>query len=173
MILPTPWFQRRFVLIEDIGVLPSIIERLAGTPIRLHQKIKSLPENVLTQSLQEKKWTIQEQVGHLQQIEPVWLGRMQDILTGKEFLREADLTNQATFDAQYNLQHISDILQQFHEDRTQLVAFLEKVDPQEVIKSALHPRLKTPMRMIDLAFFVAEHDDHHLATISYILKTIE
>ena len=172
MILPTPWFQRRFALIEEIGVLPSIIERLDGTSIRLQQKVKSLPEIVLTQQLQEKKWTIQEQVGHLQQIEPLWLGRMQDIMGNKEFLREADLTNQATFDAQYNFQHISDILKQFDKDRAQLVAFLEKVAPIEVTKSALHPRLKTPMRMIDLAFFVAEHDDHHLATISYIIKTI-
>ncbi len=27
--------------------------------------------------------------------------------------------------------------------------------------SARHPRLMQPMRMIDLLYFVAEHDDHH------------
>jgi hypothetical protein len=26
-----------------------------------------------------------------------------------------------------------------------------------------HPRMKTPMRLGDHLFFVAEHDDHHLA----------
>jgi hypothetical protein len=26
--------------------------------------------------------------------------------------------------------------------------------------------LRTPMRLIDLAVFVADHDDHHLAAIS-------
>ena len=31
-----------------------------------------------------------------------------------------------------------------------------------------HPRLGTPMRLIDLAFFVAEHDDHHLAQITHL-----
>jgi hypothetical protein len=30
---------------------------------------------------------------------------------------------------------------------------------------ARHPRLGTPMRLIDLAYFVAEHDDHHLARL--------
>jgi len=39
-----------------------------------------------------------------------------------------------------------------------------------VFKSALHPRLKTPMRTMDLFLFVAEHDDHHLAKISEIIK---
>jgi predicted short-subunit dehydrogenase-like oxidoreductase (DUF2520 family) len=31
------------------------------------------------------------------------------------------------------------------------------------VRTSLHPRLKRPMRLIDLCFFVAEHDDHHLA----------
>ena len=35
----------------------------------------------------------------------------------------------------------------------------------------LDPRLRTPMRLIDLGFFVAEHDDHHLARITELLKT--
>ena len=33
-------------------------------------------------------------------------------------------------------------------------------------RTATHPRLGTPMRLIDLALFVAEHDEHHLATIT-------
>jgi hypothetical protein len=27
------------------------------------------------------------------------------------------------------------------------------------------------MRLLDLAFFIAEHDDHHLATISELLRS--
>jgi hypothetical protein len=30
-------------------------------------------------------------------------------------------------------------------------------------RTLLRPRLKTPMRLVDHLFFVAEHDDHHLA----------
>jgi hypothetical protein len=29
--------------------------------------------------------------------------------------------------------------------------------------------MKTPMNVVDLAFFVAEHDDYHLAKISELL----
>jgi hypothetical protein len=39
--------------------------------------------------------------------------------------------------------------------------------------SALHPRLKTPMRIIDLFLFVAEHDDHHLARITELARLIK
>ncbi len=35
----------------------------------------------------------------------------------------------------------------------------------EVDDAVVHPRLKQPMSMVDLFFFIAEHDDHHLARI--------
>ena len=38
----------------------------------------------------------------------------------------------------------------------------------DIFRTALHPRLETPMRMMDLFYFVAEHDDHHLARITAI-----
>jgi hypothetical protein len=34
----------------------------------------------------------------------------------------------------------------------------------------LHPRLNQPMRVVDLLFFVAEHDDYHLARISELIR---
>ena len=37
-------------------------------------------------------------------------------------------------------------------------------------RGASHPRLATPMRLLDIAFFVAAHDDHHLARITEILR---
>ena len=50
---------------------------------------------------------------------------------------------------------------------------LEPLDEQQLIKSALHPRLKTPMRISDLFLFVAEHDDHHLAAVTALAKKIQ
>jgi hypothetical protein len=38
------------------------------------------------------------------------------------------------------------------------------------VRTALHPRLKRPMRLVDLCFFVAEHDDHHLATVTRLAR---
>jgi hypothetical protein len=42
---------------------------------------------------------------------------------------------------------------------------VEKIDPAIFARASLHPRLKTPMRLVDHLYFVAEHDDHHLAHI--------
>jgi len=50
------------------------------------------------------------------------------------------------------------------------VARLDSYSEEFVSRTALHPRLKAKIRVIDLVFFIAEHDDHHLARISQILR---
>lgn len=96
----TEWLKRDFPPIEDNGILPSIIERLCGTPARIEEMVSQVSPGILVKK-PDNKWSVKEHIGHLADLEP----------------------------------------------------------------TGLHPRLKTPMRMIDLANFVAEHDDHHLASI--------
>jgi uncharacterized damage-inducible protein DinB len=42
---------------------------------------------------------------------------------------------------------------------------LDVLPAETFARSALHPRLQVPMRLVDHLFFVAEHDDHHRARI--------
>ncbi|MFI5212137.1 MAG: hypothetical protein ACHQIH_04585 [Ignavibacteria bacterium] len=48
---------------------------------------------------------------------------------------------------------------------------LRELNEDQILLSAMHPRLKQPMRIIDIAFFTAEHDDQHLAIIRRILSS--
>ncbi len=43
------------------------------------------------------------------------------------------------------------------------------LSPAELRMTALHPRLRQSMSVADLSFFVAEHDDHHLAKIEVLV----
>jgi uncharacterized damage-inducible protein DinB len=165
----TEWFNRKFPVIEDNGILPSIIERLSGTPARVEEIISKLEPALLTLRLKDK-WTIKEEIGHLADLEPLWAGRLEDLINGLAELRAADLTNQKTHTANHNVTEIKILLLRFREQRQQFVSKLLNLNDEQLLKSSLHPRLKTPMRMIDMAYFVAEHDDHHLASIREILK---
>jgi hypothetical protein len=69
-----------------------------------------------------------------------------------------------------NATAIKILLQQFREQRQLFVSKLLNLNDEQLLCSSLHPRLKTPMGIIDLAYFVAGHDDHHLASIREILK---
>lgn len=164
----TEWFERKFPLIEDIGLLPSIIERLAGTPARVEEIVSSTNPGTL-QLKPENKWSIKEEVGHLGDLEPLWLGRLDDLINNVTELTKADLTNQKTHKANHNETNIDSLTNHFRYQRQQFVDKLRNLTDEQLLHSSLHPRLKTPMRVIDLAYFVAEHDDHHLAAVHEIL----
>src|ERR1700719_2635884 len=46
-----------------------------------------------------------------------------------------------------------------------------KLDASPFVRTISHPRLKTPMRLVDHLYFVAEHDDHHLSRIWELVTT--
>src|SRR5262245_66301361 len=87
----TDWFQRTFPAIADNGLLPGILERLAGTPARLRALVG---EATPTQA--HHGWSAAKELGHLADLEPLWLTRARDILSGRPELNVADLTNRAT-----------------------------------------------------------------------------
>ena len=162
------WFERSFVFDLAVEQFPLIVERLRGTPARLEERTCELPEEQLTRNV-EGNWSVQENVGHLLDLEPLWSGRIEDIYAGAEYLRPADLNNTATHNANHNQTPMNQLLSLFRKERKTLVSKLDQLTRSEIEAFGLHPRLQQPMRAIDLAFFVAEHDDHHLATITAIL----
>jgi uncharacterized damage-inducible protein DinB len=166
------WFERKFNFAVDQNIMPSIIERLDGTPIRLEFKLKSIPSKILTTRIKDT-WTIKENAGHLIDLEPLWQGRLEDIKNGHQELRAADLLNTKTSTANHNQAALEDLINGFKQIRQQTIKQLKELSEEEIFKSALHPRLKTPMRTIDLFIFVAEHDDHHLARITEIINLLK
>ena len=164
------WFKREFDFSFNQNIFPSIIERLDGTVVRLKSKIEQIPSKLL-EVKPDEKWSIKENIGHLTDLEPLWQGRLDDILEGKEYLRPTDLENKKTDFAQHNKTDINVLLFQFEELRETTLRKLIELKEQDIYKTALHPRLEKPMRVMDLFLFVAEHDDHHLARITE-LKTI-
>jgi hypothetical protein len=47
---------------------------------------------------------------------------------------------------------------------------VDELDALLFVRAIPHPRLKTPMRLVDHLYFVAEHDNHHLARIWELLS---
>jgi len=165
----TNWFDRKFDFSGEQNIFPSIIERLKGTPARLEEKMRSIPAEILDLK-PGGAWSIKENIGHLTDLEPLWQGRLEDIINGEEELRPTDLANRKTDEANHTARSLNELLSDFKQTREQTVLMLEKLDEQTIFKSALHPRLKTPMRTMDLFLFVAEHDDHHLVSITELMR---
>jgi uncharacterized damage-inducible protein DinB len=165
MNTPRRWFDRKFELGLGPGTATELLERLRHTPERLANAVHGLPPEVLTWR-PEGKWSIQENAGHLFDLEPLWEQRLDDYDAGAAALHSADLENRKTHAAAHNDRSISEILAEFSAARGRIVDRLAAMTETELARTALHPRLQQPMSVVDLCFFVAEHDDHHLRTIA-------
>ena len=164
-----PWFERHFIFDFPPQKHPDIIERLRGTPARAHELTRHLSAEVLTRR-QGDSWSIQENVGHLADLETLWMGRIDDMLAGAETMRPADLTNAATFSANHHVRTLEQVLGSLRESRTGLVSRLESLSDEGFARASIHPRTKIQMRVIDLCVFAADHDDYHLARISELKR---
>jgi len=166
------WFDRTFELGLGPEGAPELLERLRRTPERLAETVRGLPSAVLTQRPAAEKWSIQENAGHLLDLESLWEQRLDDYDAGVGVFPPADLENRKTHDARHNERAIEDILAQFRTVRGAIVERIGRMSPAELARTALHPRLRQPMSVVDLCFFVAEHDDHHLGTIAELTPRV-
>ncbi|HEX8173838.1 MAG TPA: DinB family protein [Pyrinomonadaceae bacterium] len=172
MIERLAWFERRFSFDLPVWMYPNVLERLRGTPARLEDRLLNLPRELLVRR-DGDKWSMQEHAGHLLDLEALEVARLEDYAAGREILTPADLQNRKTHEADHNSKEISEILPVFRRERAEFVERLEALDAEFIERKAIHPRLQIPMRVIDLAFFKAEHDDHHLARISGLIRKWE
>jgi uncharacterized damage-inducible protein DinB len=163
------WFERKFEFTFPVEQYPNLRVRLQGTPARLEELLRNCSREQLIRK-PEDKWSAQEHAGHLFDLESLWLARVEDFLRGGDTLTAADLSNRKTGEANHNAHALPVILSAFRQTRQRLVNRIAEVEPDLFSRSMLHPRLKQPMRLVDHLYFVAEHDDHHLAKIWELIQ---
>jgi DinB superfamily len=164
------WFDRKFEFSFPVELYPNLCIRLRGTAARLEEIVRAYPYKRLVHK-PDDKWSAQEHAGHLLDLEPLWIVRVEDYLAGNVELKAADLSNRKTHEAGHNQRRIEDILAEFRTSRLRLVDRVGGLEAALFARSIPHPRLKKPFRLVDHLYFVAEHDDHHLARIWELLQT--
>jgi uncharacterized damage-inducible protein DinB len=165
------WFERKFEFWFPVEVWPNVCARLRGTPARLEEVLRERSRDILIRKA-DGKWSAQEHAGHLLDLEALWLARVEDYVAGTEQLAVADLRNRRTDEADYNAWPLEHILEEFRAARRGLLKRVEELDASLFGRAIPHPRLKTPMRLVDHLYFVAEHDDHHLARIWELINGV-
>lgn len=163
------WFERTFNFDFGMDQYGLILERLHQMPILFQQFSNIVPEDV--QILKPNgKWSIKENVGHLIVLEPIWRIRFQDIKEKKFEMSTVDLTNTLTNEMNFNHSSLPELLKTLSVERNETLEFLKTLKQYDFFNTSIHPRLQQPMRIIDLMYFVAEHDQHHYKIIQDIIR---
>lgn len=160
-----PWFERELKFGKPVELLPYFLERLEGSIYRIEQKVKHVDDAILSKRF-GGKWSIKENIGHLAEVDEIGTKRLEEMRQGVPVL------SPAVFEPQdYNPWPIEKVIDFFKTIRLSNLKKYEELSASDMSKSSLHPRLKVQMTPVDLAWFDAEHDDHHLLKITNILKT--
>jgi hypothetical protein len=167
-VIQIDWLKRTFTFDFPVEVFPGIVERLRGTPARIAELVRGVPHGMLINRA-AGRWSVNEHVGHLIDLDDLDHVRLNEYIAGADALSAADMTNQKTHEAGYNDVAINTLIDYFRERRLDLVNRLESLSDDIIVRTALHPRLQRPLRLVDWTFFVAEHDDHHLARIRELI----
>jgi|RhiMethySRZTD1v2_1073278.scaffolds.fasta_scaffold03067_13 hypothetical protein len=165
------WFDRDFVFGVPVAEAPALLDRLSLTPQRVEALLGQVPAHVRTHR-PEGRWSIQEHAGHLFDLEALLDLRLDDFDRGEPVLHAADLANRRTHEARHNERAPADLVATFRTARMAIHARLAKMSPRDLARVARHPRLDQQMSVVDLCFFVAEHDDHHVAAMNEIVASI-
>ena len=163
------WTERTFAFDFPVGVFPGIVERLRGTPTRIGELVRGIPYSNLIRRDGER-WSVNEHIGHLIDLDDLDHVRLNEYMAGAATLSAADMTNRKTHEARYNDVATGTLIDYLRERRLDLVMRLETLSDDVIARVALHPRLQQSLRLVDWIYFVAEHDDHHLARIREILR---
>ncbi len=167
----TPWMSRKFQLEIPPGWIYNILERLHGTGFRIRELTAEITDAMASQR-KGTAWSIKEHIGHLTDLEELHIGRVNDFIFKKPVLRAADMKNLKTESANHNEKPLVILTSEFINSRQSFIEHLEKLDEETQNFISMHPRLNIPMRPVDMAFFTAEHDDHHLASIRMLKQDI-
>jgi len=158
------WFERKFTFGLPAGMLPFYIERLQGTISRIESKVRGVSDEALSQKL-DNKWSVKQNIGHLAEVDEIAIKRIGEMIQGVSPMSPAVFEPRGD----YNQQTVEEVIDIFRKARQANVNRYSELTADELERSSLHPRLKVNMTPVDLAWFDAEHDDHHLVRISEII----
>ena len=168
MIKKTPWLERKFNFDFPVSHFPVIMERLRGAAPRIAAMTENVPEEILERK-KENSWSVKEHIGHLNDLEELHEKRLQEYLDGKDKLTPADMTNEKTYGAQHNNKPVKHLIAELRSTRSSFVKNMEQLNEEQLKRLAVHPRLQQRIRLVDMFFFVAEHDDQHITTMRELL----
>ena len=169
MIPQIKWLDRTFQFGWEPTYLPIFITRLNGTVPRIKFMVRDIPNDLLIYK-PKGDWSIKEHIGHLIDLESLHHDRILQLKSLVDVLTPADMSNQATNQATHNDQTIDDLIQTLHRVRTHFVQDVRSLNNDHLNHAAYHERLDKLMNPVDICFFCAEHDDHHLAIIERLTE---
>ncbi|MFM7678206.1 MAG: DinB family protein [Roseiflexaceae bacterium] len=145
--------------------LTAHIAKLSAFPARLHAFLAPLTDTQLTFRPHDKEWSILENIGHLIDIDRLYVERI-DLMLSSERPHFAPFNPDDQVTAgMYQAKLLAELMATYTELRQATVAGLSTMAPDELTRVGIHTRFGeiTIMRLVEI---LVNHDEVHYTQMS-------
>lgn len=142
----------------------SLAEAEKG-PQRLAAAVSGLSAAVLAYKPAPDKWSIQQILGHLADVEIVYSYRIRQIIADKKpVIAPIDQDDWAAH-LGYLEAAPRELIAQYGLNRHHNLRLLRRLKPEDLARSAYHPEMNANLKLEDMVERLATHDANHIAQI--------
>lgn len=142
----------------------ATLEALAAFPALLRKRLQTLDDAVLRFRPQPDAWSIIEIVGHIVEVNALWVGRIRHILAAEYPMFPPYNPDAAVRNRDYQHKQVDGLLTAFAEQRADLVAFAHLLQPTQLARTGEHA-VRGTVSVADALAILAAHDQSHDAQI--------
>lgn len=142
----------------------SNLNIMAAFPHLLQQQIQPLDDATLHYK-PENEWSAIENVGHLIDVEGLWMARFRQMLAAETPKLPAIDVDETVRQRDYQHKNLANLLRTFAEQRAETVAFLRGLKPVHFERTGIHP-VRGEITLVQAVSILTNHDRLHSEQIA-------
>ena len=149
----------------------EILSTLEKGPVLINELIRDIDDNLLSKKPSKEEWCVKEIVGHITEVEKLFLKRVQTILEN-EGVPELPSTVPPWLlqeGKEYENWKASELISQFEETRSATLKLLSNLKDTDWIRIGANQG--SPVSLLDLGTWLTNHDVGHIAQIKRHIPT--
>jgi hypothetical protein len=148
---------------------PALVCRLKTQHLAVAEIVKHIDEQRLNHQSEPGKWSIKDNIAHLVSYQPVFIGRVHQMLKGDTPVFNAyRADNEPDFIEAQGLP-LTDLLSKLNGNRRQILELITNLPDDQLSLKGTHPKYGTLMITEWTEFFLL-HEAHHLFTMFRLAK---
>ncbi|HEX3384238.1 MAG TPA: DinB family protein [Mucilaginibacter sp.] len=147
----------------------ALVCRLKTQHLAVAELIKHVDEKQLTREPEPEKWSIKDNIAHLVSYQPVFIGRVHQMLKGgTPSFNAYKADNEPDFLHARELS-LAELMNRLNGNRRQILELITNLPDDELLLKGSHPKFGG-MTITEWTEFFLLHEAHHLFTIFRLAK---
>lgn len=147
----------------------SLVCRLKTQHFTIAELVKNIDEPHLNHPPLPGKWSIKDNIAHLASYQPVFIGRVYQILKGDTPVFSAYRADDEADFIEAREWSVIDLLSKLNGNRRQILELITELPDEQLLLKGTHQKFGT-LTIVEWTEFFLLHEAHHLFTIFRLAK---